>query len=133
MSKRLKVDYGWSSILINIAYFLLFLVLLGVLAYYYLPLIKKSRAFQRELDAKQLALKQEEERNTQLKREIELLKKDPEYVEKVIRDKLGYAREGETIYRFESLEEQNRKQQEKKKGIQNSEPRREISRKEWQE
>lgn len=115
MPKRLKVDYGWFSVLTKIAYVLFFFAFLACLAYYYIPLIKKSRAFERELEAKQYALKQEEELNARLKREIDLLKKDPEYVEKVARDKLGYAREGETIYRFESLEEQNRKQQEKKK------------------
>ena len=111
MAKRLRLDYGWSSILIKVAYILFFLAAVAGLAYYYIPLIKKSRAFEHELEAKQLALKQEEELNTRLKREIELLKKDPEYVEKVVRDKLGYAREEETIYRFKSLEEQKRKEE----------------------
>jgi cell division protein FtsB len=112
MARRLKLDYGWTSILIRIAYLLFFIAAVAGIATYYIPLIKKTQAFERELTAKQLALQKEEEMNSKLKREIELLKKDPEYVEKVARDKLGYGRDGETIYRFDSLEEQQRRRQE---------------------
>lgn len=112
MAKRLKLDYGWTSVLIKIAYALFFIAAVGGIATYYIPLIRKTRGFQRELTAKQFALQKEEELNAKLKREIDLLKKDPEYVEKVVRDKLGYGRDGETIYRFESLEEQKRRQDE---------------------
>jgi cell division protein FtsB len=106
------VDYGWTSVLIRIAYVLFFLAALSGVAYYYIPLIKKTRAFEHELDKKQLALREEEELNARLKREIKLLKEDPDYVEKVVRDKMGYGRDGEVIYRFDSLEERKRKEQE---------------------
>lgn len=112
MAKRLKLDYGWTSVLIKIAYVLFFIAAVAGIATYYIPLIKKTRSFQRELESKQVALQKEEETNAKLKREIDLLKKDPEYVEKVARDKLGYGRDGETIYRFESLEEQKRRKDE---------------------
>jgi len=112
MARRLKLDYGWSSILIKIAYVLFFIAAVAGIATYYIPLIRKTRSFERELEAKQLALQKEEELNARLNREIELLKNDPEYVEKVARDKLGYGRDGETIYRFESLEEQKRRKDE---------------------
>lgn len=112
MARRLRVDYGWTSVLIKIAYVIFFIAAIAGIATYYIPLIKKTRSFERELQAKQAALQKEEETNARLKKEIELLKKDPEYVEKVVRDKLGYGREGETIYRFDSLEEQKRKQEE---------------------
>ena len=96
----------------KIAYVLLFLAGVAGLAYYYIPLIKRSRAFEQELEAKKLALQQEEQTHERLKREIDLLKTDPEYVEKVARDKLGYGRDGETLYRFESLEEKKQKEKE---------------------
>jgi cell division protein FtsB len=112
MGRRLRVDYGWTSVLIRIAYVLFFFAALAGVAYYYIPLIKKTRAFERELAKKQLALKEEENLNARLKKEIKLLREDPDYVEKVVRDKMGYGREGEVIYRFESLEEQRRKEQE---------------------
>jgi cell division protein FtsB len=112
MARRLKVDYGWTSVLIKIAYVIFFIAAVAGIATYYIPLIKRTRAFERELQAKQLALQKEEETNARLKKEIDLLKKDPEYVEKVVRDKLGYGREGETIYRFDSLEEQKRRKEE---------------------
>ncbi|MBV9462973.1 MAG: septum formation initiator family protein [Verrucomicrobiae bacterium] len=113
MARRLHVDYGWSSILIKISYALFFIAALVGLAYYYIPLIKKTQAFERELSVKQLALQQEEEKNAKLKKEIELLKKDPDYVEKIVRDKLGYARDGETIYRFQSLQDQQKAKEKK--------------------
>ena len=112
MARRIKLDYGWTSVLIKIAYVLFFVAAVAGIATYYIPLIKKTRSFQKELENKQLALQKEEETNARLKQEIELLKKDPEYDEKVVRDKLGYGREGETIYRFESLEEQKRRKDE---------------------
>ena len=112
MVRRLKLDYGWTSVLIKIACVLFFIAAVAGIATYYIPLIRKTRAFQRELEAKQVALQKEEELNAKLKREIDLLRKDPEYVEKVARDKLGFGRDGETIYRFESLEEQKRRKDE---------------------
>ena len=57
------------------------------------------------LKEKQSELTQElaslNERRTSLSREIRLLKTDPDYVEKVIRQRLNYVRENEILYLFD--------------------------------
>ena len=42
-----------------------------------------------------------EKKNEQLAREKDLLENDPAYLEKVAREKMGLAREGEVIYKIE--------------------------------
>ena len=46
-------------------------------------------------------LTEAQERLRQQERVLERLRSDPEYVDKVIRKKLGYAKPDEFIYRFE--------------------------------
>jgi len=43
-------------------------------------------------------------KNLQLRREKELLEKDPVYLEKVAREKMGLIREGEVVYRITPVE-----------------------------
>jgi cell division protein FtsB len=42
-----------------------------------------------------------EEENLKMKRELERLKNDKEYLEEIVRKKYGLIREGEKVYRFE--------------------------------
>jgi cell division protein FtsB len=46
-------------------------------------------------------LQKEEEKSRQLKTEIEALRNDPKTIERLMREKLGYARPDETVVRFE--------------------------------
>ncbi len=46
-----------------------------------------------------LSIKQLEKKNTQLLAERERLKNDPEYLEKVARERMGLIREGEKVYK----------------------------------
>lgn len=55
--------------------------------------ITEAATQQRLADAKRRLFEQQ--------RELERLKSDPVYVEKVIRKRLGYARPGEFIFRYE--------------------------------
>ena len=41
-----------------------------------------------------------QQKNSQLRRERELLEKDPVYLEKVAREKMGLIRDGEVVYRL---------------------------------
>ncbi len=59
-----------------------------------------------ELAAQQLTLRQRE-------REIQLLEKDPEYVETIARDKLDLMKDGETIFRFDKKSPSSRTSQTK--------------------
>jgi len=42
-----------------------------------------------------------ETRNDELRREVEGLRKDPEYIEKMARENLGMGRDGEMIFHFD--------------------------------
>lgn len=46
--------------------------------------------------------------NDRLRREVNALRHDPEYVETVIRDELGWVREDETVFLFAPTEEEQR-------------------------
>ena len=45
--------------------------------------------------------------NELLKREIELLKKDPNYLEKYAREKFGFVKPGEMVFQFQSQENEH--------------------------
>jgi cell division protein FtsB len=46
-------------------------------------------------------LQKEKEKSRQLQADIDALRNDPQTVERLTREKLGYARPGETVVRFE--------------------------------
>ena len=61
--------------------------------------IQQLRERRRELQKEIVQLEAE---NTQLRQQTKLLENDPLYVERIARKKLGVAREGEVIYRFDN-------------------------------
>ena len=55
----------------------------------------------REKNQEYLAqIRQLKKKNAELKEEQRRLTEDPEYLEKVVRDKMGLIREGETVYQI---------------------------------
>jgi len=71
---------------------------------YFLPsytkmqdLKQKNLEYQKEIQALQA-------KNAQLTREKERLENDPEYLEKVAREKMGLIREGEVVYKIVPVE-----------------------------
>jgi cell division protein FtsB len=81
--------------------FLLFIAgLLGVF-FWYLPLIQQNQRYRKEildLDAK---IQEQEKLDRQLKASIHAIQSDPRTLERLAREKLGYARSNETVIRFE--------------------------------
>jgi cell division protein FtsB len=67
----------------------------------YLPLIQQNERMRREILRLDAQLQKEEEKSRQLKTEIEVLRNDPKTIERLMREKLGYARPDETVVRFE--------------------------------
>jgi cell division protein FtsB len=49
--------------------------------------------------------------NSRLMREVRALKTDPAYIEKLARDKLGLARNGEVVYYYDDYDEKGTKSQ----------------------
>ena len=100
MSER-RIDTGiWDKL--TTAVKLLFIVasLLAV-AVWYLPVIKQNERMRSEILRLQQNVATEEETARQIKVQIEALRNDPETVERYAREKLGLARAGETVIRFE--------------------------------
>ncbi|MDE2714072.1 MAG: FtsB family cell division protein, partial [Limisphaerales bacterium] len=81
--------------------FLLVIAALLAVAVWYLPLIKQNERMRSEILRLQQNVATEEETARQIKVQIEALRNDPETVERYAREKLGLARPGETVIRFE--------------------------------
>ncbi len=98
----MNVDLGiWSKLTKMVAWLLLLagLLLVGV---WYLPLIQQNERMQRENLRLERDLQKEKEISKQLQADIDALRNDPKTVERLTREKLGYAKPGETVVRFES-------------------------------
>ena len=97
----MNVDLGISSKLTKMVVWLLLVAGLLLVGVWYLPLIQQNERMQRENLRLQKELDQEKEKARQLQADIDALRNDPKTVERLTREKLGYARPGETVVRFE--------------------------------
>ena len=66
----------------------------------FIPSYRKMQDLERRNSELQLQIKQLKDKNTELAEEKRKLDDDPVYLEKVAREKLGIAREGEVIYKI---------------------------------
>ncbi len=90
----------WTK-LSRVVVFLLFLAGLIAVAVSYRPLINKNENLRKEILRLDAQTQKEEETGKQLKSNIEALRKDPKAVERLARERFGYAKPGETMIRFE--------------------------------
>ncbi len=97
----MSVDLGIWSKLTKVVVGLLVLALLLLIGMWHLPLIRQNERMRREIMRLDDQLQQEEARSKQLQAEIEALRNDPKTVERLTREKLGYAKPDETVIRFE--------------------------------
>src|SRR5262245_59420888 len=97
----MNVDLGILGKLTRVVVFLLFIA--GVLAVgvWYLLFIRHNEKMRKELLDREEQIRKVEDANKQLKASIESLKYDPKAVERLARERLGYAKPGETVIRFE--------------------------------
>ena len=100
MSER-RIDTGIWDKLTKAVVFLLVIAALLAVAVWYLPLIKQNERMRSEILRLQQNVTTEEETARQIKVQIEALRNDPETVERYAREKLGLARRGETVIRFQ--------------------------------
>lgn len=98
----MKVDLGiWDKLAKLITVLLVVAGLLAVVLWY-LPLIRHNERLRKEIQRLDQDLKREEEQSRRLRSTIDAVSHDPKTVERLAREKLGYARTGETIFRFET-------------------------------
>jgi cell division protein FtsB len=80
---------------------LVVLAVLLLMGMCYLPLIQQNERMRREILRLDVQLQKEEAKSKELKAEIDALRNDPKTVERLMREKLGYAKPDETVVRFE--------------------------------
>ena len=97
----MNVDLGiWSKLTRVVIFLLLAAGLLGV-ALWYFPLIKQNERMRQEVLRLDTQIQKEEEIGKQVKTSLDSLRNDPMAVDRLAREKLGYAKPGETVIRFE--------------------------------
>ena len=97
----MNVDLGIWGKLTRVVIFLLFLAGLLGIAVWYLPLIKQNERMRKRIVLLDGQIAKAEESSKQFKTSIDALKHDPKAVERLARERLGYAKPGETVVRFE--------------------------------
>ena len=97
----MNVDLGILGKLTRLIIFLLLAAAAVGVAVWYLPLIQQNERMRKQKTRLEIQIKQEETNERQLKNTIEAIQKDPKTVERLAREKLGYAKPGETVIRFE--------------------------------
>jgi cell division protein FtsB len=97
-----KVDLGIWSWLSQAVIVLVVIAVLSLIGMTYLPLIRQNENYRREIDRLDIAIQKQQEVSKELKSEIESLRNDPKTVERLARERLGYAKPDETVIRFES-------------------------------
>ena len=101
LTARVNVDLGiWNKLTKLVVGLLLAAGLLGV-GVWYLPLIKQNERMRKEVQRLDTQIQKEDEIARQLKTSVDSMRNDPKAVERLAREKLGYAKSGETVIRFE--------------------------------
>ncbi|MGH7942597.1 MAG: FtsB family cell division protein [Limisphaerales bacterium] len=97
----MNVNLGIWSKLTNVVVALVVIAVLLLIGECYLPVIQENERMQRQVWKLETQLKLEQEKSQQLQSEIEAMQNDPGTVERLTREKLGYARPDETVIYFE--------------------------------
>ena len=98
----MNVDLGIWSKLTTLVVALVVIAILLLIGMCYLPVIQQNERMRAEILKLNQQLQAEEEKSKQLQSQIDALLHDPKTVERLTREKLGYARPDETVIRFET-------------------------------
>ena len=95
-------DSIWDKLTRLVICLLLAAGVVGFGVWYY-PLIKQNERMRRHVMELDLEVQKEMETRKQLSAAIEAMNNDPKAVERLAREKLGYAKPGETVIKFEEV------------------------------
>lgn len=98
----MNVDLGIWSKLTKFVVGLVVLAVLLLIGMCYLPVIRENERMRRQILIFQNQIEKEEARSKELQAQVDALMHDPKTVERLTREKLGYAKPDETVVRFES-------------------------------
>lgn len=97
----MNVDLGIWGKLTRVVIALLVIALLGIIWQWYLPLIKQNERMRRTTLSLDTRIQTEEAAQKQYKTSIDTLRYDTNAIERLAREKLRYAKPGETVIVFE--------------------------------
>lgn len=97
----MNVDLGIWNRLTHAVLFLLVVAMLVAISIWYLPLIEHNQRLRKIIFSLQNQIQQEQTTQHRLHDTIASLQNDPKTLERIAREKLGYARPGETVIRFD--------------------------------
>ncbi len=98
----MNVDLGIWSKLTKLVVGLVVLAVLLLIGLCYLPVIKENERMRRQILRFQNQIEREEARSKELQAQVDALLHDPKTVERLTREKLGYAKPDEAVVRFET-------------------------------
>ena len=97
----MNVDLGIWSKLTKVVVGLVVLAVLLLIGMCYLPVIHENERMRRQIMIFQDQIQKEEARAKQLQAQVDAMQHDAKTVERLTREKLGYAKPDETVIRFE--------------------------------
>jgi len=98
----MNVDLGIWGKLTKAGMLLLLVAGLLAVGLWYWPVIQRNERMRKEILRLDKQIQKEEQERKQLETAIKALNRDPKAVERLAREKLGYAKPGETVIRFTS-------------------------------
>ena len=103
----MKVNLSIWDKLTPVVIFLVFVAGVLLVGVWYLPLIRQNERMRKEIFRLDTSIQKEQECNRQLRVSIDALQHDPKAVERLARERLGYAKPGEVVIRFEEPRSNN--------------------------
>ena len=91
---------NWWVFIYRIGWVALAILLVIALDSMFLPQVRQYEELRRKEALLQSDIRREDEITKHLKEQQERLKSDPRFVEKIAREELGYAKTGETVFKF---------------------------------
>lgn len=98
----MNVNLGIWGALTKVVVALVVLAILLLIGMCYLPLIHQNERMRSDNLRLENELQLETQTSQELQAEIDALRNDPKTVERLAREKLGYAKSGETVIHFET-------------------------------
>lgn len=96
----MNVNLGIWSRLTNVVVILVVIAILLLIGMCYLPVIQQNARLRGQINKLKAQVAAEELKSKELQSQIDALQNDPKAVERLTREKLGYARPDETVIYF---------------------------------
>jgi cell division protein FtsB len=96
-----NVDLGIWQKLSRLMAAMIFAAAALAVVVWYIPLFQQNERLRKEIQSLQGQIRHEEQASRQLENNIRSLRSDPKAIERMAREKLGYAKTGETVIYFE--------------------------------